>query len=265
MRMDNETGQTAAQWLARASRARARGHAAPARRGKIRETHRARRSSPRGPKHRSSAPASSPTSIAAAVPTREPGKHPATRSFPGASACASTPSSSRSRPRCRRRVELLAPGGRLCVISFHSLEDRLVKRFIRARPRAIPHYAGLPAVPPHARPRLRRSAAPRRPCGRRDRAQSARTQRRAARRREDRRMSRASGGSRSPCCGSRCSARRSPSSTASTQARNRFIELQRLTVERDELDIEWGQLQLEQSTWGTHGRVERVARDDLRC
>ena len=48
------------------------------------------------------------------------------------------------------------------------------------------------------------------------------------------------------------------------QARTRFIELQRLTGERDQLDIEWGQLQLEQSTWGTHGRVERVARDDLR-
>jgi cell division protein FtsL len=47
------------------------------------------------------------------------------------------------------------------------------------------------------------------------------------------------------------------------QARNRFSELQKLTTVRDELDIEWGQLQLEQSTWGTHGRVERVARDDL--
>ena len=48
------------------------------------------------------------------------------------------------------------------------------------------------------------------------------------------------------------------------QARTRFIELRRLTGERDELDIEWGQLQLEQSTWGTHGWVERGARDDLR-
>ena len=48
------------------------------------------------------------------------------------------------------------------------------------------------------------------------------------------------------------------------QARDRFIELQRLTHQRDELDIEWGQLQLEQSTWGTHGRVERVAREELR-
>jgi cell division protein FtsL len=48
------------------------------------------------------------------------------------------------------------------------------------------------------------------------------------------------------------------------QARSRFVELQRLTERRDELDIEWGQLQLEQSTWATHGRVERVARENLR-
>jgi cell division protein FtsL len=48
------------------------------------------------------------------------------------------------------------------------------------------------------------------------------------------------------------------------QARSRFVELQGLTERRDELDIEWGQLQLEQSTWATHGRVERVARDDLK-
>ena len=47
------------------------------------------------------------------------------------------------------------------------------------------------------------------------------------------------------------------------QARNRFSELQKLTGVRDELDIEWGQLQLEQSTWATHGRVERVAHDEL--
>ena len=53
-------------------------------------------------------------------------------------------------------------------------------------------------------------------------------------------------------------------STAKHEARNRFNELQQLTRERDELDIEWGQLQLEQSTWATHGRVESVARDDLK-
>lgn len=48
------------------------------------------------------------------------------------------------------------------------------------------------------------------------------------------------------------------------QARTRFIELQRLTVARDELDIEWGQLQLEQSAWSTHAFVENVAGTKLK-
>lgn len=51
---------------------------------------------------------------------------------------------------------------------------------------------------------------------------------------------------------------------AKHSARSKFNELQKLTQQRDDLDIEWGQLQLEQSTWATHGRVERVARDELR-
>ena len=50
---------------------------------------------------------------------------------------------------------------------------------------------------------------------------------------------------------------------AKHEARSKFNELQKLTKARDDLDIEWGQLQLEQSTWATHGRVERVARDEL--
>lgn len=47
------------------------------------------------------------------------------------------------------------------------------------------------------------------------------------------------------------------------QARNLFIELQSLTAQRDALDIEWGQLKLEQSAWSTHGRVEQTARVNL--
>jgi cell division protein FtsL len=47
------------------------------------------------------------------------------------------------------------------------------------------------------------------------------------------------------------------------EARNRFSELQKLMTKRDDLDIEWGQLQLEQSTWATHGRVEHVALEQL--
>lgn len=47
------------------------------------------------------------------------------------------------------------------------------------------------------------------------------------------------------------------------EARKLFVELEQLTAERDKLNIEWGQLQIEQSTWATHARIERVAADDL--
>ena len=47
------------------------------------------------------------------------------------------------------------------------------------------------------------------------------------------------------------------------ESRNLFIELEQLTAERDQLNIEWGQLQIEQSTWATHARIERVALEEL--
>ncbi|MGB5344806.1 MAG: cell division protein FtsL [Woeseia sp.] len=47
------------------------------------------------------------------------------------------------------------------------------------------------------------------------------------------------------------------------ESRRLFVELETLTTERDELNIEWGQLQIEQSTWATHGRIEQVATDEL--
>ena len=47
------------------------------------------------------------------------------------------------------------------------------------------------------------------------------------------------------------------------ESRKLFIELQNLEKYRDEMDIEWGRLQLEESTWATHGRVEQLAIDRL--
>lgn len=47
------------------------------------------------------------------------------------------------------------------------------------------------------------------------------------------------------------------------ESRSYFIELQQLTRERDQLNIEWGQLQIEQSTYATHGRVEALATEEL--
>jgi cell division protein FtsL len=43
------------------------------------------------------------------------------------------------------------------------------------------------------------------------------------------------------------------------RSREMFVELERLGTRRDNLEIEWGQLQLEQSAWSTHAFVERVA------
>ncbi len=47
------------------------------------------------------------------------------------------------------------------------------------------------------------------------------------------------------------------------RSRQLFIELERLGAQRDNLDIQWGQLQLEQSAWSTHAIVESVAGEKL--
>ena len=72
--------------------------------------------------------------VASAVPKRRGGAHPARRTFQAIrievnreleELAVSLP----------QTVELLAPGGRLIVISYHSLEDRIVKRFVAGEPR----------------------------------------------------------------------------------------------------------------------------------
>jgi 16S rRNA (cytosine1402-N4)-methyltransferase len=93
--------------------------------------------------------------VSAAIPARlrEPGKHPATRTFQAL------------RIHVNRELELLErgleaalavlkAGGRLAVISFHSLEDRRVKRFMRTHALGDPVWRGLPQMPAEAQPRL---------------------------------------------------------------------------------------------------------------
>lgn len=50
---------------------------------------------------------------------------------------------------------------------------------------------------------------------------------------------------------------------AKHESRKRFVALQALEKARDQMNVEWGQLQLEQGAWATHSRVERIARKDL--
>ncbi|HEY1724276.1 MAG TPA: cell division protein FtsL [Steroidobacteraceae bacterium] len=50
---------------------------------------------------------------------------------------------------------------------------------------------------------------------------------------------------------------------AKYRARELFVQLERLNTGRDELDAEWGRLQLEQSAWSTYAFVERVASERL--
>jgi cell division protein FtsL len=47
------------------------------------------------------------------------------------------------------------------------------------------------------------------------------------------------------------------------QSRKLFVELQQVRKQIDELNIEWGRLQLEQSAWSAHGRIESIARKRL--
>jgi cell division protein FtsL len=51
--------------------------------------------------------------------------------------------------------------------------------------------------------------------------------------------------------------------SAQHQARKLYVELQKEHELAKQLDVEWGQLQLEQSTWAMHGRIEKIATQKL--
>lgn len=155
MRMNPDAGISAAEWLAKAGEReisdvlKTFGEEKFHRR--IARAIVAARSGAAGPPVRTSQLAEI---ISSASPFKDRHKHPATRSFQAIriflnrelqelEACLA------------QAIKILAPGGRLCVISFHSLEDRVVKRFMRRHSKPDPMYSGLPEIPPEARPVLR--------------------------------------------------------------------------------------------------------------
>ncbi|QOL15930.1 16S rRNA (cytosine(1402)-N(4))-methyltransferase RsmH [Dickeya dianthicola] len=90
--------------------------------------------------------------IAAASPIREKYKHPATRSFQAIRIYINSELEEIERA-LDGALQVLAPEGRLSVISFHSLEDRIVKRFIRHHSRGPQVPAGLPLTEEQLRSR----------------------------------------------------------------------------------------------------------------
>ncbi|HSQ04831.1 MAG TPA: cell division protein FtsL [Burkholderiales bacterium] len=51
--------------------------------------------------------------------------------------------------------------------------------------------------------------------------------------------------------------------TSQHQSRKLYVELQKEQERAQQLEVEWGQLQLEQSTWAMHARIEKIATRDL--
>ena len=152
MRMNTAGGPTAAEWLATVSQAELTEVLF-----RFGEEPRARQIAAAIVRERAVAALNTTRQLAnliAAHAGRQTGRtHPATRAFQAIRIVVNDELAALERA-LAQSLELLAAEGRLVVISFHSLEDRIVKRFMAREARGDEAYAGLPNIPPHARPRL---------------------------------------------------------------------------------------------------------------
>jgi len=153
MRMDPTRGEPVSAWLARASVDEIREVIAT-----LGEERFARRIAQSIVTARAEAPLERTSQLAAlvarAVKTREPGKNPATRTFQALRMFINDELGQVEKG-LAGALQVLDRGGRLAVISFHSLEDRIVKRFMKRESEVDPALVDLPVVPPELQPRLR--------------------------------------------------------------------------------------------------------------
>lgn len=91
--------------------------------------------------------------IEAVIPRRGKGKHPATKTFQAVRIHTNN-ELGELQSFLDKVLTVLRVGGRVCIISFHSLEDRMVKRFLRDQSRVDPALARLPVIPDSAQPAM---------------------------------------------------------------------------------------------------------------
>ena len=152
MRMDPDSGTPASEWLASVDERELR----QVLRQFGEETY-ATRIARANVEARDEAPISRTAQLARIVEEARPPRgekiHPATRTFQ-AIRIAVNGELEQLQAVLHQAVAVMKKGARLCVISFHSLEDRIVKRFMRDASREPEQYRGMPDIPEEHRPKL---------------------------------------------------------------------------------------------------------------
>lgn len=157
MRMDPESGASAREWLAAVDEKDLR--RAISKFGEERNAARIARAIVAA---RQVAPIETTAQLAAIVESAVPApyaqrryrKHPATKTFQAIRIVVNRELEELESV-LQQSLSVLRRGGRLCVISFHSLEDRMVKRFMRNASREPEPYRGMPSIPDEFRPKLK--------------------------------------------------------------------------------------------------------------